>query len=126
MKTPKTITFYCSLTLCSLALLGCGAKADENKPLNEVKAETEKMSVDKLRQTAMAYKDAILDKRGEVEKFTAKLKDIPFTEMLGSEAKEIKAELENLNNSVSALKERFEVYYKKLKEKDGDLSSLDL
>jgi len=34
------------------------------------------------------YKDAILAKRGEVEKFTAKLEDIPIAEMLGTEAKD--------------------------------------
>ena len=114
------------LALCSLVLLGCGAKADENKPLSEVKAEAEQMSVEKLRQMAMAYKDAILARGSEVGEFTTKLKDIPITEMLGGEAKEIKVEIENLNRSISALKERFEVYYKKLKEKGGDLSGLQI
>ena len=126
MKTIKTITFYSLLVLLPLVLLGCGKKADENKPLSEVKAEAEQMSVEKLRQVAMAYKDAVLAKKGEVEKFTAKLKDIPIAEMLGSEAKELKAEIENLNKSVSSLKERFEVYYKKLKEKGGEVSGLEI
>lgn len=124
MKTVRKISFCLLLVLCSLVVSGCGAKADENKPLSEVKAEAEQMSVEKLRQMTMAYKDAVLAKRGEVEKFTGKLKDIPIAEMLGSEAKQIKAEIENLNKSMSALKERFEVYYKKLKEKGGDLSGL--
>ena len=124
MKTVRKISFCLLLVLCSLVVSGCGAKADENKPLSEVKAEAEQMSVEKLRQMAMAYKDAVLAKRGEVEKFTGELKDIPIAEMLGSEAKQIKAEIENLNKSMSALKERLEVYYKKLKEKGGDLSGL--
>ena len=38
----------------------------------------------------------------------------------------LKTEIENLNGSVSALKERFEVYYKKLKEMGGDLSGLKI
>ncbi len=124
MKIVRKISFCLLLVLCSLVVPGCGAKADENKPLSEVKAEAEQTSVEKLRQMAMAYKDAVLAKRGEVEKFTGKLKDIPIAEMLGGEAKQIKAEIENLNKSMSALKERFEVYYKKLKEKGGDLSGL--
>ena len=107
-------------------MLGCGKKVDENKPLPEVRAEADQMSVDQLRQMAMNYKDAILAKRGEVEKFTAKIKDIPIAEMLGTEAKELKTEIENLNRSASALKERFEVYYKKLKEMGGDLSGLKI
>ena len=126
MKTAKTITFYFLVVLCSLALFGCGQKADESEPLGEVKAEAEKMSAEKLRSMAMTYKDAIMSKKGEVEKFTGKLKDIPITKMMSDEAKKLKAEIEALNKSVSALKERFQVYYDKLKEKGGNLSGLEL
>ena len=126
MKTVKLITFYCSLTLCALALVGCGKKADESKPIGEVKAEAEKMSAEKLRDMALAYKDAIEAKKGDVEKITAKLKEIPVTQMLGDEAKGLKADIGDLNKSVSALKERFNVYYSKLKEKGGDLSGLKI
>jgi len=126
MKTAKTITFYFLVVLCSLALFGCGKKADESKPVSEVKAEAEKMSVKKLRSTAMKYKDAIMAKKGEVEKVTGRLKDIPVAKMLGDEAKELKTEIEVLNKSVSALKERFQIYYGKLKEKGGNLSGLEL
>jgi chromosome segregation ATPase len=106
--------------------LGCGKKADENKPISEVKAEAEKLDTDELRAMAMVYQKAIAAKNGEVEKLTAKLKDIPVTEMLGDEAKELKADIDNLNKSLSALKERFEVYYQKLKEQGGDLSGLQV
>lgn len=123
METVRNISFYCLLVLC---LLGCGKKADENKPLSEVKAEADKMNVAQLKEMAMKYKEAILAKQREVEKFTGKLKDIPIAKMLGSEAKELKAEIENLNKSISALKERFQVYYGKLKEKGGDLSGLEI
>ncbi len=126
MRTPKTITFYCLVVLCALVLFGCGKKADESKPVSEVKAEADKMSVDELRSMAIKYKDAILAKQGEVEKFTGKLKDIPITEMLGTEAKELKAEIENLSSSITALKKRFQVYYDNLEEKKGDLSGLEI
>lgn len=125
MKAVRNVTF-CLLVVCFLALVGCGKKADESKPLNEVKAEAEKMSVEKLRSMAMTYKDAITAKKGEVEKLAAKLKDIPLTKMMGDEAKGLKADIDALNKSVSSLKERFEVYYKKLKEKGGNLSGLEL
>ncbi len=125
MKTVRNVTF-CLLVVCFLALVGCGKKADESKPLNEVKAEAEKMSVEKLRSMALTYKDAIMAKKGEVEKVAGKFKDIPVAKMLGDEAKELKTEIEALNKSMSALKERFQVYYGKLKEKDGNLSGLEL
>jgi len=87
MGNRRTFTFYCLLAFCLAALLGCGKKADENKPVSEVKAEADKMSVDKLRSMAVKYKDAIVAKQDEIEKFTGKLKDIPITEKLGTEAK---------------------------------------
>ena len=125
MKITKLV-ILCLLALCLVSFVGCGKKADENKPVSEVEAETEKMDADKLRSMAMTYKDAIMAKRGEVEEFVGKLKEIPITKMLGDEAKGLKAEIENLDKSASALMERFQIYYKKLKEKDGDLSGLEI
>lgn len=126
MNITKNTILLGLLVLSSLALCGCGKKADENKPIGEVKAEAEKMSVEKLRSMAMTYKNAITAKRGEVEKLADKLKDIPLTKMMGDEAKGLKADIDELNKSVSSLKERFEVYYNKLKEKGGNLSGLNI
>ena len=39
MKTVKSTNIYFLLVLCSLALLGCSKKADEDKPSSEVKAD---------------------------------------------------------------------------------------
>ena len=125
MKTVRKVAF-CLLVGCLLVLGGCGKKADESKPLSEVKAEAETMSVEKLRSMAVTYKDAITAKKGEIEKVADKLKDIPVAKMLGDEAKGLKTEVDALTKSVSALKERFQVYYDKLKEKGGDLSGLTL
>jgi hypothetical protein len=126
MNITKNTVLYSFLVLVLLALCGCGKKADEKKPISEVKAEAEKMSVEKLRSMAMTYKDSITAKIDEVEKLASKLKDIPLTKMMSDEAKGLKADIEELNKSVSALKERFEVYYNKLKEKGGNLSGLDI
>jgi len=126
MRTVKAITICALFALCPLMLSGCGSKADESKPISEVKAEAEKMDTSQLRAKAEAYKNAIMAKKGEVEKVTAKLKEIPVTELLGEKAKNLKSDIENLNKSVNALKERFEVYYQKLKEKGGNLSGLEL
>ena len=126
MNITKNTILCCLLVLISLTLCGCGKKADENKPIGEVKAEAEKMSVEKLRSMTMTYKDAITAKKDEVGKLTSKLKDIPLTKMMGDEAKGLKADIDGLNKSVSAFKERFEVYYNKLKEKGGNLSGLNI
>ena len=124
MKTIKGITICTLFALCSLLLAGCGSKADENKPISEVKAEAEKMDTAQLRAMAMKYKEAIMAKTGEIDKLVARLKGIPVADMLGDDAKEIKAEIERVNKSQSAIGERFVIYYNKLKEKGGDTSGL--
>lgn len=126
MKNLRHITFYLLPVLCLLLLAGCGAKADEDKPISDVKAEADQMTVEKLRSMAMAYKDAILDKTRDVEALNLRLKNIPLAEKLGTEAKGLIADIDDLNKSISALKDRFQVYYDKIKEKGGDLSGLKL
>ena len=126
MKTVKSTFFYVLIVLCSLVLLGCSQQADENKPLSEVKAEAEKMDTSQLRDMAMKYKEAITAKNVELEKIIAQLKEISPTEALGEQARSIKEKMSGLTTSVNALKERFEVYYQKLKEKGGDTSGLEI
>ena len=126
MRNTIKFTLCCLMALCILSLVGCGEKADENKPVAEVKAEAEKMDVDQLKAMALKYKDAISDKKVEIEKITAKLKEIPMTKMLGDEAKALKADIDSLSKSLSDLKERFDIYYQKVKEKGGDISDLKL
>ena len=82
------------------------------------------MDIDELKSIAMKYKEAILAKEPEIKKLADQLKELPLAKKLGTEGKEIKAELDALNKSAAALKERFRVYYNKLKEKGGDLSGL--
>ena len=94
--------------------------------MSEVKAEAEKKSVKKIRATAHAYKKAIEAKKPELEKIAAKLKEIPLAEVMGQEATSLKSDSDELNKSVRALKERFGVYYGKLKELKEDVSDLTL
>lgn len=123
----KNVTFYWLLVLWAFTIVGCGGKkADETKPISEVRAEAETMDAGQLRNMAMTYKEAIVAKKGEVEKMTAKLKEIPVTELLGEKAKQLKTNIDDLTKSIDALKVRFDVYYAKLKEKSGDLSGLEL
>jgi len=124
VKTVKNTTFYFLLLICLLALLGCSQKTDENKSVSEVKAEVEKMDTNQLRSMAISYKEALMAQKGEVRKLIAKLKSLPATEIMDTEAKEIQAELENISKSMSALNEKFNIYYNKLAEKGGDTSSL--
>jgi len=124
MDSIKKISFYLLVVLCVFALSACGKKGvDTSKAISDVKAEAEKMDVSQLRQMALKYKDAILDKTKEVEKLMAKIKP---TDILSDEAKKIKADIDDLNKALGDLTERFNVYYDKLKAKGGDISELEL
>jgi hypothetical protein len=131
------------LLVLSLSItLGCGKKSgqgttpapkatttqtaavDASKPIAEVQAQAETMNVESLRATALQYKDAILAKQGDLEKLAAKIKDIPITQALGQEATTVKTEFQNLQTSVKAMKDRFQVYHDTLKKKGGDVSNL--
>ena len=84
------------------------------------------MNTRQLKSMAIVYKNAIVAKRTEVEKIVTKLKEIPATEIISEKAKPLKTEIKNLNKSLSALMERFDIYYTKLKESGGDLSGLEI
>lgn len=123
MKKAVLLTL---ITVLAFGILGCGKKGssvDPDKPMSEVNAEAGKMDIEQLKATALKYKDAIFAKRKEIEALAAKVKP---TDLLSNEAKEIKAEIDDLNKALNALKERFEVYYNKLKEKGGDVSGLEI
>ena len=129
MKIVRHAALWSLLVLCSLVVLGCGQggqEADETKPMSEVKAEAEKMDTGQLRAMAETYKKAIVAKQADIEKVTAKLKEIPLTSMMSEEAKALKSDIANLNSSITALKARFDVYYEKLKAAGGDLTGLQL
>ena len=102
------------------------AQVEIDKPVSEIKAAAETMSVDSLKATALKYKEAILAKQVDLEKLTAKIAAIPLTEALGEQAKTLKTDLANLETSLKALKDRFQVYYDAVKTKGGDVANLAL
>lgn len=126
MKTLK-FGLFLLFAICVIGLGGCGKKADDTeKPIADVQAEADQMDVEQLKAKAMEYKDAIMAKKAEIEKVAAKLKDIPLTEQLGTEAKALQNDIADLNKAISNLSERFQIYYSKLQEKGGDVSGLEL
>ncbi len=126
MKRWPAMISMLSVVGIALSLAACGGQADENKPMSEVQEEAQSMDAGQLRDMALAYKNAIQAKAGDIDDLTAQIKKIPPLELMGEEAKQLKQEVDTITQSVDALKDRFKVYYDKLKEMDGDLSGLDL
>ena len=133
MNTAVRIGLCILITGCLLIAVGCSKKggqsastANETVPVADVKAEAAKMNVEQLKAKAMDYKNAIVAKKADIEKVAAKLKAIPVTEQMGTEAKAMQTDMANMNKSVAALTERFQVYYNKLKEMGGSVSGLEM
>lgn len=132
MKTARRICLLLLLVAGLFAATGCGKNSDgavvvdESKPLSEVKAEADKMSLQGVRAAALAYKDAVVAKRAEAEKLKAGFREVPLDEMFGEEAKRLQAEIESADKSIAALTERFQLYCDRLREKGGDLSDLKI
>ena len=137
------LTLSCLIAVSGMAMVGCSKKADKappakattpaasvtvtadaEKPIADVQAQAQTMSVANLRSTAVQYQQAISAKQVDLQKVWAQVKEIPITDALGEKAKTLKAEAVKIESSVKALTERFQVYYNKLKEKGGDLSGL--
>jgi Fe2+ transport system protein B len=128
MRIARSVTFGCLLVVWLLAITGCSKKetrADENKPIDEVKAEALKMNAEELKEMALKYKEALTAKQAELDKIAAKLDNLSVTEVVEA-TKKMQPEIEKLANSLAALKERFQIYFQKLKEKGGDVTGLEI
>ena len=129
MKIVKNATLWSLLILISLADSGCSKKEEEVSRSEaksafyvEVKKEAEQKEPDKLRIEVMKYKEEITAKKLEAEELRTKLQTVPFEEILEEDAKR----LEELNESISALKTRYDVYLQELRNKGEDLSDLQI
>ena len=129
MKIVKNATLWSLLILISLADSGCSKKEEEVSRSEaksafyvEVKKEAEQKEPDKLRIEVMKYKEEITAKKLEAEELRTKLQTVPFEEILVEDAKR----LEELNESISALKTRYDVYLQELRNKGEDLSDLQI
>jgi len=127
MKNLERIGLCMLVAGCLFSFTGCGKEGpDVSTPISQIQAEADKMSVKQLKSRAMEYKNMIVAEKGELEKLAAELKEIPITEQSGAEAKEIQTRIGYTTEYVAKLTERFQVYYKKLKEKGGDVAGLDI
>lgn len=123
----STLSLCLLMTLSALFLCSCsGPKVDETKPIAEIETEADEMDADELYRMAEAYRHAILDKRDDVEDLLDRLKDIEPEELVSAEVKALKTDADLVDDSITALTERFDLYVKLLKAAGGDASKLTL
>jgi peptidoglycan hydrolase CwlO-like protein len=135
------------MTLAMVALFGCfiagcgggGSSANETKPMDQVQAEAKTMDTAKLQATVDTYKAQIASKQGELDKLSAKIKELQpdlaasAKSLVGgltgsADAKSGTADLEKakaqitalqadsgkIAESIKALQERMDVYVKQM------------
>jgi len=101
-------------------LAGCGgskSSIDENKPVSQVAADAQKMTQADLQKMVDVYNAAIAEKGKELEALTAKVKEIPLTELMGEKAKALKTDVSKITTSMGKLKDQMAVYAKELAAK---------
>ena len=134
MKATKVTVLLMALTI---VFSGCKGKVDENTPIEQVKAEAAKLfeakNIDKLKSVALNLKEQIVDKTEELKPISDKISQIDITKLIGPEADKVKKELETLKTeagqireTISSLKDRFQIYYDKLIELKADISDIKL
>lgn len=123
-STPTQATAAKTPTLQSS--LSEGATVDLQKSIADLQTAAQTMSLDTLKATALKYKEAILSKQADAEKLLTEAKALSVTDALGEKGKALKSDLQSLQATVSALKERYQVYYNAMKEKGADLSGIVL
>lgn len=126
MKQVKNVIAVFALAILVLGLNACAKKADENKSIDQIKTEVQAMSINDLQANAEAYAKAIAAQKGEVEKITAKLKDLSPAEIFSEKAKSIKSELSALQGKFDALSDRYSIYAEKYKEMGGDIAKISV
>lgn len=115
MKRMMTLV---TVLAVAFAFAGCGGKqADTSTPVEQIKAAAAKLDSQAIQKTIDTYKAAIAAKEAEFQKLADKIKAIPVAQMLGDEAKKLKASSEQLQTTIQALTERLQVYVDALKEK---------
>lgn len=114
----KLYGFLAGLALVAM-LTGCGgsSKIDENKPADQIAADAAKMGQAELQKMVNTYEAAIAEKSKEIQALTAKVKEIPLTELMGDKAKVLKEDVSKITASMGKLKDQMAVYAKELAAK---------
>ena len=122
IKLSSVLCFALMLGLLS----GCGKKADTSKSVDQIKSETQTMSVNDLQSNAEAYAKEITLKKSEVEKIANQMKSLSPQELFGDKSKGFKDQLSKIQNDLSALTDRYQIYAQKFQEKGGDISKIKI
>ncbi|VGO16754.1 hypothetical protein PDESU_05346 [Pontiella desulfatans] len=101
-------------------------KADLGKSADEISAKIETYKQEKLLAYAEKIQMLYEDKKTEVADYTAKVKDLKWTEKWTSKGKELKGQLKEYKGQMDALGDQYEIYAGMLKNMGVNLSDFGL
>lgn len=109
----KKLVLFTVLALSgAMFLTGCNKKeaADDNKTVEQIKAEAATMTPEQVQAKVAEYQKKIEAKAAEVKKAAEELKAIPLTEQLGDKAKGIQEKIAKLTKELNELKDKAAAY----------------
>lgn len=116
---------YFSIAILGLFLMtGCGKKIDTDKTIEQIRTESESMSLGQLEAEAKGYIKEIARTRGAFEKTRQNLQGLKDQEVFGEKARNLQKELTDLTRRVSDLTEGYLVYAEKYEDLGGDVTKI--
>lgn len=126
MGVKERITAAVFLAAGLVFAFGCGKKADPQKPMEQVEAEIQGMSVSDLESMMRSYADAFRDKRAGMEKLRDEIKRLAPDEVVGEKGREIRDRMKAHSVEAVELMKRYDRYARKFREAGGDPSEIDI
>lgn len=108
------------LGMIPLFLGGCGKRVDAPKSVEQVKIESEKMSLKELEVAVKVYSDQIKLNREEMNRAKEMAKSLSAEDLFGEKGEQIKKQLTDLKRQMSDLKGRHALYSSKYTEIRGN------
>jgi len=104
--------------------LGCAEKLNVNRPIAEVKAEAQEMSLAQLEKAALTYGKEIRGRYNKMEKVKYELKGLAPRDVLGAKGKEVKERYNKMSDEVKIFMEHYGVYARKYQELGGNTADI--
>ncbi len=94
----------------ALVLAGCSSEIDENKPVEMVKVEASKMKPEALKEKIAEYQGLIAEKQTGIKGIETKIKNLSISDLMGEQARTLKAEMGDLTASLEKLSAQMAVF----------------
>ena len=100
-----------------ICFAGCGEKLDENRPLDEVRAEAQKLDSDKLQKQYELWRKHLDAKLAQADSIARKISDMPLDKVVSEDMQKLKQEYSAADESCRKSGAILEVYAGEMEKK---------